>query len=259
MSQGFTNELYTGGPEITELCARAERLLANPRFGGDFAERFRTLMLKSNCDRLHNIAFEKLATVRKLHSEARTVRIALRHSATANTLVALDRLFALLDEVEVKSRDDLAAVNAIWARLHPNAGASRDPPPSSLSFARPPITLALLAVSLRLILDTMAKNTRSNRKASQAQVAAPSSQAAPVSANQSSKAPTTNEDLQAEAIAHVEKLFANESEMDWGGYDHQGHAWLILSWLDTMENLGVARATIEGFEDRLAEMLGDLL
>ncbi|CDO70193.1 hypothetical protein BN946_scf184905.g5 [Trametes cinnabarina] len=105
----------------------------------------------------------------------------------------------------------------------------------------------------------MAKNTRSNRKASQAQAAAPPSQAAPVSASQSGKAPATNEDLQAEAIAHVEELFANEPEMDWGGHDHQGHARLILSWLDTMENLGIARATIEGFEDRLAEMLGDLL
>ncbi|CDO70194.1 hypothetical protein BN946_scf184905.g6 [Trametes cinnabarina] len=117
---GFANELYTGGPEITELRARAERLLANPRFGGDLAERFRTSMLESDCDRLHDIAFEKLATVRKLRSEARTVRIALRHSATAATLVALDRLFALLDEVEVKARDDLAAVDATWARLHPN-------------------------------------------------------------------------------------------------------------------------------------------
>ncbi|CDO77307.1 hypothetical protein BN946_scf184763.g1, partial [Trametes cinnabarina] len=105
----------------------------------------------------------------------------------------------------------------------------------------------------------MPKNTRSNRKASQAQAAAPSSQTAPASASQSGKAPATNEDLQAEAIAHVEELFANEPEMDWGGHDHQGHARLVLSWLDTMENLGVARATIEGFEDRLAEMLGDLL
>ncbi|CDO68574.1 hypothetical protein BN946_scf184996.g5 [Trametes cinnabarina] len=102
----------------------------------------------------------------------------------------------------------------------------------------------------------MAKNTRSNRKASQAQAAAPPSQAAPVSASQSGKAPATNKDLQAEAIAHVEELFANEPEMDWGGHNHQGHARLVLSWLDTMENLGVARATIEGFEDRLAEMLG---
>ncbi|CDO70192.1 hypothetical protein BN946_scf184905.g4 [Trametes cinnabarina] len=117
---GFANELYTGGPEITELRARAERLLANPRFGGDFAEHFHTSMLESDCDRLHDIAFEKLATVRKLRSEARTVRIALRHSATATTLVALDRLFALLDEVEVKARDDLAAVDATWACLHPN-------------------------------------------------------------------------------------------------------------------------------------------
>ncbi|CDO76310.1 hypothetical protein BN946_scf184751.g2 [Trametes cinnabarina] len=117
---GFANELYTGGPEITELRARAERLLANPRFGGNFTERFRTSMLESDCDRLHDIAFEKLAIVRKLRSEARTVRIALRHSATAATLVALDRLFALLDEVEVKARDDLAAVDATWARLHPN-------------------------------------------------------------------------------------------------------------------------------------------
>ncbi|CDO76156.1 hypothetical protein BN946_scf184841.g3 [Trametes cinnabarina] len=105
----------------------------------------------------------------------------------------------------------------------------------------------------------MPKNTRSNRKASQAQAAAPSSQAAPVSASQSSKAPMTNEDLQAEAIVHIEELFANEPEMDWGGHDHQGHARLVLSWLDTMENLGIARATIEGFEDCLAEMLGDLL
>ncbi|CDO72020.1 hypothetical protein BN946_scf184943.g55 [Trametes cinnabarina] len=49
--------------------------------------------------------------------------------------------------------------------------------------------------------------------------------------------------------------------MDWGGHDpgHQGHVRLVLSWLDTMENLGVARTTIEGFKDRLAEMLGDLL
>ncbi|CDO76307.1 hypothetical protein BN946_scf184917.g23 [Trametes cinnabarina] len=105
----------------------------------------------------------------------------------------------------------------------------------------------------------MPKNTCSNRKASQAQAAAPSSQAAPVSASQSGKAPATNEDLQAEAIAHVEELFANKLEMDWGGHDHQGHARLILSWLDTMENLSVARATIEGFEDHLAEMLRDLL
>ncbi|CDO68070.1 hypothetical protein BN946_scf184788.g1, partial [Trametes cinnabarina] len=105
----------------------------------------------------------------------------------------------------------------------------------------------------------MPKNTRANRKASQAQVAAPSSQAAPVAADQSGKAPATSEDLQAEAIANVEELLANEPEMDWGGHDYQGHARLILSWLDTMENLGVARATIEGFEDRLAEMLGDFL
>ncbi|CDO69990.1 hypothetical protein BN946_scf184758.g3 [Trametes cinnabarina] len=137
---GFANELYTGGPEITELRARAERLLANPRFGGDFAERFRTSMLESDCDRLHDIAFEKLAAVRKLRSEARTVRIALRHSATAATLVALDRLFALLDEVEVKARDDLAAVDATWARLRPNGpevinvdALDEEEPPASLA------------------------------------------------------------------------------------------------------------------------------
>ncbi|CDO73704.1 hypothetical protein BN946_scf185015.g32 [Trametes cinnabarina] len=103
----------------------------------------------------------------------------------------------------------------------------------------------------------MPKNTRSNRKASQAQAAAPSLQAAP--GNQSGKAPVTNEQLQAEAIAQVEALFANEPEMDWGGHDFQGHARLVLQWLDTMEKLGVTRATLEGFEDRLAEMLGDLL
>ncbi|CDO77996.1 hypothetical protein BN946_scf184723.g3 [Trametes cinnabarina] len=105
----------------------------------------------------------------------------------------------------------------------------------------------------------MLKNTGSNCKASQAQAAAPLSQAAPVSTSQSGKAPMTNEDLQAEAIAHVEELFANKPEMDWGGHHHQGHAQLVLSWLDTMENLGVAHAMIEGFEDRLTEMLGDLL
>ncbi|CDO77995.1 hypothetical protein BN946_scf184723.g2 [Trametes cinnabarina] len=137
---GFANELYTGGSEITELCARAKRLLANPRFGGDFAEHFRTSMLESDCDRLHDIAFEKLATVRKLRTEARTIWIALRHSATAATLIALDRLFTLLDEVEAKARDDLTAVDATWARLHPNGlevinvdALDEEEPPASLA------------------------------------------------------------------------------------------------------------------------------
>ncbi|CDO76880.1 hypothetical protein BN946_scf184903.g1 [Trametes cinnabarina] len=144
---GFANELYTGGPEITELRARAERLLANPRFGGDFAERFRTSMLESDCDRLHDIAFEKLAAVRKLRSEARTVRIALRHSATAATLVALDRLFALLDEVEVKARDDLTAVDATWARLRPNGPEVIDV--DALDEEEPPASLAETAETVR--------------------------------------------------------------------------------------------------------------
>ncbi|CDO68573.1 hypothetical protein BN946_scf184996.g4 [Trametes cinnabarina] len=128
-------------PEVlkSRSFARAERLLANPRFGGDFAEHFRTSMLESDCDHLHDIAFEKLAAVRKLRSEARTVRIALRHSAMAATLVALDRLFALLDEVEVKARNDLATVDATWARLHPNGpevidvdALDEEGPPTSL-------------------------------------------------------------------------------------------------------------------------------